>query len=133
MALGAGEILLTSVDREGTGLGFDLDSIARIARRVSVPVLVSGGAGALDQFDAAAGEAGADGFCLASMLHYKALEENPCLAGDCSRVFRGGFAKVQGATIPEVKAHLRARGIDCRPPDASVTASARHASTGQSA
>jgi len=67
---GAGELIITSVDREGTGEGFDLELIRGIADRVSVPVVAHGGAGRpSDAVDAVS--AGADAICLASVLHYK--------------------------------------------------------------
>lgn len=67
-ALGAGEILLTSIDRDGTREGFDLDLIRAVSRRVTVPVIASGGARTpFDLFDAI--EAGADAVLAASMFH----------------------------------------------------------------
>ena len=66
---GAGEILLTSMDRDGSGAGYDLELTRAVARRVSVPVIASGGAGRLEDLpDAIA--AGADAVLLASILHY---------------------------------------------------------------
>ena len=68
--LGAGEILLTSVDREGTRKGFDLDLIKTVSAAVSVPVIASGGMGSADDMVAAATVGGADGIAMADMLHY---------------------------------------------------------------
>ena len=68
-ALGAGEILLTSVDREGTRKGFDLDLVRAIGAAVSIPVIASGGMGSLDHMVQVAG-AGADAVAMAYMLHY---------------------------------------------------------------
>lgn len=68
--LGAGEVLLTSVDREGTRKGFDRELIAAIGPHVSVPVIACGGAGSIDHVVEAMG-AGADGVAIASLLHYK--------------------------------------------------------------
>ena len=67
--LGAGEIVLTSVEKEGTGRGFDLEILKKIADAVPVPVIVGGGAGRLDDLRAGIA-AGADAVCVASMLHY---------------------------------------------------------------
>lgn len=67
---GAGEILVTSVEREGTGRGFDLEIIKKIADAVPVPVIASGGAGRLAHTREAVTEGNADAVCLASMLHY---------------------------------------------------------------
>jgi cyclase len=113
--LGAGEILLTSIDRDGTGLGYDLELTRRLSERMPVPVIICGGAGRIDDLSTAARETSAEGISLASALHYRALETDPSLAGGCSRVFRGGFSMIQGATIPLVKEHLQAKGIACRP------------------
>lgn len=68
--LGAGEILLTSVDREGTGKGFDLELVRPLARALPVPVVAHGGCGTPDHAVAAAGE-GVDGIAVAHVLHYR--------------------------------------------------------------
>ena len=67
--LGAGEILLNSMDADGTKAGFDLDLIARVRREVTIPVIASGGAGALEHF-APAVRAGADAVLAASVFHF---------------------------------------------------------------
>jgi imidazole glycerol-phosphate synthase subunit HisF len=66
---GAGEILLTSMDRDGTNAGYDLELTAAVAHAVGVPVIASGGAGRLEHLVAAV-QAGADAVLLASILHY---------------------------------------------------------------
>jgi cyclase len=87
---GAGEILLTSMDRDGTKLGYDLALTAAIARAVGIPVIASGGAGSLEHlYDGLA--AGADAVLAASIFHYREF------------------------TIGEAKRHLAARGIAVRP------------------
>lgn len=68
--LGAGEILLTSVDREGTRKGFDLELIKAVSSAVSVPVIASGGMGSADDMIAAAKFGCADGIAMADILHY---------------------------------------------------------------
>jgi len=73
VGLGAGEILLTSVDREGTRKGFDLDLIRQVSQAVSVPVIASGGMGTADDFIAAAREGLADAVAMADVLHYKRM------------------------------------------------------------
>jgi cyclase len=70
VGLGAGEILLTSVDREGTRKGFDLELIKAVSSAVSVPVIASGGMGNADDMIAAAKTGGADGIAMADILHY---------------------------------------------------------------
>ena len=86
-ALGAGEILLTSMDCDGTKAGYDLELTRTIAENVSIPVIASGGAGNLEHFY----EAGkADAALAASLFHYKELE------------------------IREVKEYLREKGVSVR-------------------
>jgi imidazole glycerol-phosphate synthase subunit HisF len=87
--LGAGEILLNSMDADGTKEGFDLELIRRVRAAVSVPVIASGGAGAVQHF-APAVEAGADAVLAASVFHF----------GDFS--------------VRQAKEHLRSRGIEVR-------------------
>jgi imidazole glycerol-phosphate synthase subunit HisF len=87
---GAGEILLTSMDRDGTNAGYDLALTAAVAGAVSVPVIASGGAGKLEHLSAAV-QAGADAVLCASIFHY----------GD--------------HTVAEVKDHLSAAGVAVRP------------------
>ncbi len=87
---GAGEILLTSMDRDGTKDGYDLELVRAVAEAVDVPVIASGGAGEPD--DLVDGlEAGADAVLLASIFHY------------------GEY------TIPEVRDALRSAGVPMRP------------------
>lgn len=70
--MGAGEILLTSVDREGTRQGFDIDLIEKVRDAVPMPVIASGGMGTVAHFLAAA-RAGADGIAIADTLHFDRL------------------------------------------------------------
>jgi cyclase len=67
--LGAGELLVTSIDRDGTGTGFDTDLLRAITTRVSVPVIASGGAAGPDDFVAAVRDGGADAVLAASVFH----------------------------------------------------------------
>ena len=68
-ALGAGELLLTSMDRDGTGTGYDTELLSAIARSVSIPLIASGGVGVLDHLaDGLA--AGADAVLAASIFHF---------------------------------------------------------------
>lgn len=88
--LGAGELLLTSFDRDGTKDGYDLDLLRAVCAVVGVPVIASGGAGAPRHF-AEAFEAGASAALAASLFHYSEL------------------------TIPELKRYLVSRGVPVRP------------------
>ena len=86
----AGEILLTSMDGDGTKAGYDLELTRAIADSVSIPVIASGGAGTLEHFKEALTDGGADAALAASLFHYKELE------------------------IKEVKEYLRNEGISVR-------------------
>jgi imidazole glycerol-phosphate synthase subunit HisF len=88
--LGAGEILLTSMDTDGTEDGYDLPLTRAAAAAVRIPVIASGGAGRLEHL-AAALEAGAHGVLAATLFHFR------------------------GTTIPEARAYLAARGLPVRP------------------
>ena len=72
--LGAGEILLTSMDCDGTKAGYDIELTRTIAENVSIPVIASGGAGTKEHFYDALTEGGADAALAASLFHYKELE-----------------------------------------------------------
>jgi imidazole glycerol-phosphate synthase subunit HisF len=81
--LGAGEVLLNSMDADGTQAGFDVELIRAVRREVSIPVIASGGAGATEHFPPA-GEAGADAVLAASVFHFGKLrigEVKAALAG----------------------------------------------------
>lgn len=88
--LGAGEILLTSMDRDGTESGYDVDLLAAVSKVTTIPIIASGGVGTLEHMVEGA-RAGADALLAASIFHY------------------GQFS------IAEVKAHLLASGVAVRP------------------
>jgi cyclase len=123
--LGAGELLVTSIDREGTGKGFDLELTRAIAQSVSIPVIACGGAGRLGHVYDVVVEGKADAVCLASVLHYHAIKhelthDDVSSEGNTEHLRSGhGFSKVQDAALPEVKTYLLERGIACRPPQAT--------------
>jgi cyclase len=91
VARGAGEILLTSMDRDGTSAGYDLELTRAVAEAVAVPVIASGGAGELDHLVQAL-QAGADAVLCASIFHYGRH------------------------SLAEVKRHLAAAGVPVRAP-----------------
>lgn len=93
--LGAGELLLTSFDRDGTKQGYELDLLRSVCAAVRIPLIASGGAGAPEHF-AGAFEAGASGALAASLFHYQEL------------------------TIPDLKCDLAALGVPVRPVAAST-------------
>lgn len=72
--LGAGEILLTSMDRDGTKGGYDIELTRQVSESVSIPVIASGGAGTKEHFYEALSEGGAEAVLAASLFHYKDLE-----------------------------------------------------------
>ena len=82
---GAGEILLTSIDREGTGNGFDLDLIKIVSDAVTIPVIAHGGGANISHIMDSINQGGADAVAIASMLHYAALNR----IGSLSNGFEG--------------------------------------------
>lgn len=88
--LGAGEILLTSMDADGAKEGFDLELLRAVCGAVSIPVIASGGCGKIEHFSQVFEETGADAALAASLFHYKEL------------------------TVDEVKAHLEEHKIPVR-------------------
>jgi len=88
--LGAGEILLTSMDADGTKAGFDIAMTKAITDAVSIPVIASGGCGSLEHFAQVFEETGADAALAASLFHFGEL------------------------TVPQVKEYLRSRNISAR-------------------
>lgn len=90
VTLGAGEILLTSMDADGTKNGYDIPLTRAVSSAVKVPVIASGGAGSLEDFYEVLADGGADAVLAASVFHYKTF------------------------TINEVKAYLRSKGIEVR-------------------
>jgi cyclase len=71
--LGVGEILLTSVDREGTLRGFDEKLVTAVVDSVNIPVIASGGMGCIEDFETVVKSAGADAVAAAHVLHYEKL------------------------------------------------------------
>ena len=90
-SLGAGEILLTSMDGDGTKSGYDLELTAAVSSRAGIPVIASGGAGTMEHFAQAFTQGKADAVLAASLFHYHEI------------------------AIPDLKAYLAARGIPVRP------------------
>lgn len=125
--LGAGEILLTSVDQEGTGHGYDLELVAQVAELAQVPVIASGGAGHQEHIKSAITHGRADAVCAASVFHYCLVEEMQKHAEHFEEgnveFLKGRLPLVQlgrqhitPTTIHAVKAFLRDAGIAVRHP-----------------
>jgi len=118
--LGAGELLVTSIDREGTGKGFDLDLIRQISESVSIPVIASGGAGKLDHILEAVVSGKADAVCVASMLHYKYVQSSGhhgdySSEGNIEYLKRRTSSKrMANTTLSELKSFLVKHGTPCR-------------------
>lgn len=74
VALGAGEILLTSIDNDGTGNGYDIELIKKVSKSVAVPVIAHGGCGNAGHIEKVIHEGKADAICAASVFHYHYLE-----------------------------------------------------------
>lgn len=119
--LGAGEILITSVDMEGTGRGYDLGLIKKISQLVSVPVIAHGGAGNVEDICSAVKEGKADAVCVASIFHYDFFLK--CSYEDKHFIDEGNIEfikqskennRIKGVTIPEVKGFMQECGIKCR-------------------
>ena len=89
-ALGAGEILLTSMDADGTKAGFDIAMTRAVTRAVGIPVIASGGCGKLEHFEEVFRETDCDAALAASLFHFREL------------------------SIPQVKEYLRGRGVPVR-------------------
>ena len=118
-ALGAGELLITSVDRDGTGKGLDLDLTSQITGRVTVPVIASGGAGKVEHVRDAIVTGQADAVALASLLHYAfaPLADNGDAQSEGNNEFirrQARWSKVQSQSLTEVKKELWLSGVDCR-------------------
>ena len=119
--LGAGELLVTSVDKEGTGKGFDLELTRRIAESVSIPVIACGGAGKRDHVSDVIRQGRADAVCLASVLHYHYLKQPAAdvsvHASEGNTEFlkrKMGFGKIDDTSLPELKRYLTHYDIDGR-------------------
>ncbi len=123
--LGAGELLITSVDKEGTGRGFDLALIKKIAQSVPVPVIACGGAGKPEHFSELVLEARPDAVCAASIFHYHRLAalanaDKFQAEGNVEFLKRSrdtiDFMKnrIQASSVIQVKEQLSSAGIACR-------------------
>jgi len=122
--LGAGEILATSIDREGTGEGFDTDLCARIAAAVKIPVIAHGGAGKAEHVADTARRTGVSAVAVSSLLHYEAirtLRPRESVGSEGNREFLQsgrGVSHVQPCTVQELKRRLLDGGVQCRLEDA---------------
>jgi cyclase len=127
--LGAGELMVTSINNEGTGKGFDLELTQRIAEGVPIPVIAGGGAGKVEHVHEVIARGHVDAVGLASILHYNFIRHIDTINADYSQegntefLKRGGsFSRIQDISLAGVKAYLHEHGIDCRWPWEAVHA-----------
>ncbi|MFC1521682.1 imidazole glycerol phosphate synthase subunit HisF [Elusimicrobiota bacterium] len=119
--LGAGEILVTAIQNEGAGKGFDLSLTRKIASSVSVPVIACGGAGTPDDCLQVIHGGQADAVCLASVLHYYFVNNgNPWgdFSGEGNVEFlknKGSFMRGKNFALREIKDYLARNNVPCRP------------------
>lgn len=119
--LGAGEILLTSINQEGTGTGFDIELVRRVAESVPIPVIAHGGAGKPSDIYDVITDGLADAVSVASILHYhrvidvKADEKEFAAEGNIEFLRRGEtFKKITPTSLVEVKKYLIGQNVSCR-------------------
>jgi cyclase len=121
VGLGAGELMVTSINREGTGKGFDLELTRRIAEMVPIPVIASGGAGTMDHIWEVIAVSQAEAVSLASIIHYDAIKHCPFndedfeVEGNIEFLRRQDkFFKIQATGLREIKEFLLDKGIEVR-------------------
>ena len=119
--LGAGEIMVTAIDREGMGQGYDLALTRAVSDAVGIPVIACGGCGEIGHVERVVVDGHADAAAMASILHYdylggqdsardvSGMSRRPSLLGR-----RSSFGRIRSAPLSEVKAALRNSGVDCR-------------------
>ncbi len=119
-ALGAGELNICSVDREGTRSGFDIELFKKINKNVSIPLIATGGAGNLEDFSDLIDEAKVDAISFSSIIHYNYIKKNK--TGSASKA-EGNIEFIKNKnnseifktfSILEIKDYLNSKGIKCR-------------------
>lgn len=119
--LGAGEIIITSVDREGTAEGFDIELIKSISNVVNIPVIAHGGASSMSNIKDAIQEGNASALAIASIFHYASMKKLANSNSDISEgnnTFRNSgknFSIIEPCEISDVKNILKENNIPCRP------------------
>jgi cyclase len=119
--LGAGEIVITSVDKEGTGEGFDAKLVKMVAEAVNIPVIAHGGCSGPRDAAMIINEGHADALAVSSILHYKTINEinkvnqNYEVEGNTSFIESGMiYSKIKPHTIEEIKIEMKNSGIAVR-------------------
>lgn len=120
-SLGVGELLITSIDRDGTGLGFDINIIDEISKNVKIPVIASGGASKNEDIISLCNKTNIDGVALASMLHYPLIDKfkDSNFSGNQVgefKVIQDNYtnSKIEGSNIKSIKKFLFENKIQCR-------------------
>jgi len=119
--LGAGELMVTSINNEGTGNGFDIELIKQISTSVKIPVIACGGAGNLNHILDVIVEGNADAVSVASILHYNAIKvidsDNNIFLIEGNIEFlmkKQPFTRVKNSSIVDLKKYLLKKGLNCR-------------------
>jgi len=119
-ALDAGEIVISSVDQEGSGLGYDLELTEMVSTSVNIPVIAHGGAGKLGDIDNVIVDGKADAVAVASVLHYDfvattQIEKANESEGNVEFLQSGKtYSRIRPLTIGRIKKHIAQSGIGCR-------------------
>ncbi|MDZ4726926.1 MAG: imidazole glycerol phosphate synthase cyclase subunit [Leptospira sp.] len=119
-ALGAGEILITSVDKEGTGSGFEINLINEVCNQVSIPVIAHGGCGKKEHLLNLFQETKASAASISSILHYSYIDKhsNTFVGGEEGNIdfLKSGrlFKNIDKTYISEIKQYLNQNNIECR-------------------
>jgi cyclase len=117
--LGAGEIVITSVDNEGTGQGFDIELISKISNLVSIPIIAHGGAGKKEHTVTVFNECHINSVMISSLFHYQFIKQNDSKAStiEGNIVFlnqKREFHTFESCTINDLKENLILNNINCR-------------------
>jgi|TARA_B110000238_G_C16096045_1_gene426138 cyclase len=119
--LGAGEILLTSVDKEGTGSGFDIELIKLVENLISIPLLAHGGAGKMEDIKNVIEQTSIDAVVLSSILHYSTIKSNDfsnkkdLSEGNNDFLKSGGiFSKINPIPLSSLRQYLTNNNINIR-------------------
>lgn len=118
-SLGAGEIIITSVDKEGTAEGYDTTLTKMISQNLSIPVVACGGAGNTDDIYQAISKGGANAVIIASILHYDFIQNRKNLdkfqEGNIEFLKKGiQYSKIKPTNIKEIKEYLKEKNISIR-------------------
>lgn len=118
--LGAGEIVLTSIDKEGTGEGFDIELTKMISQNVTIPVVACGGASNADDIFQVIAKGGADAVIISSIFHYDVIGKHQITKdfseeGNLEFLKKGSiFSKIKPTSIIDIKNYLKNKGVSVR-------------------